>query len=61
MNMDSTNNTNPMTNEETYSPADLSRMFNSISYNKGATIIRMIRHVLGEATFQKTLQDYLNE
>lgn len=59
--MDSTNNTNPMTDPTAASPDDLSRMFNSISYNKGGSVIRMIRHAIGEEAFQKSLQSYLKE
>jgi len=36
-------------------------MFNSISYNKGATFIRMIKHTMGEQQFQKSLQEYLKK
>ncbi|KAH8382802.1 hypothetical protein KR009_005332 [Drosophila setifemur] len=59
MAMDSTNATNPLSDENTYTPAHLSRMFNSISYNKGASFIRMIKHAMGEEQFQKALQNYL--
>lgn len=59
--MDATNSTNPMTDPTAASPEDLSRMFNSISYNKGGSVIRMIRHAIGEDAFQKSLQNYLNE
>ncbi|XP_022221219.2 membrane alanyl aminopeptidase [Drosophila obscura] len=61
MAMDSTNATNPLSDENTYTPAHLSRMFNSISYNKGATFIRMIEHLMGPESFQKSLQEYLKE
>ncbi|XP_013106936.1 membrane alanyl aminopeptidase [Stomoxys calcitrans] len=61
MNMDSTNSTNPLSNENTNSPSDLGRMFNSISYNKGGSFIRMVRHVMGEENFKKSLQEYLKE
>lgn len=61
MAMDSTNATNPLSDENTYTPAHLSRMFNSISYNKGATFIRMIKHTMGEQQFQKSLQEYLKK
>ncbi|XP_075168089.1 membrane alanyl aminopeptidase [Haematobia irritans] len=60
MSMDSTNSTNPMSDENTNSPADLSRMFNSISYNKGGTFIRMVRHVMGEENFKNSLREYLS-
>ncbi|XP_065372514.1 membrane alanyl aminopeptidase [Calliphora vicina] len=59
MGMDATNATNPMSDEDTHTPADLGRMFNSISYNKGATFIRMTKYILGEENFQKAMTDYL--
>ncbi|XP_058975541.1 membrane alanyl aminopeptidase [Musca domestica] len=59
MNMDSTVNTNPMSDENTNTPADLSRMFNSISYNKGGTFIRMVKYVMGEENFKNSLREYL--
>ncbi|SPP82964.1 blast:Membrane alanyl aminopeptidase [Drosophila guanche] len=61
MAMDSLNATNPMTDNNTYTPAHLGRMFNSISYNKGATFIRMIEHLMGPESFQKSLQEYLKQ
>ncbi|XP_069962085.1 membrane alanyl aminopeptidase-like [Bactrocera oleae] len=61
MSMDSTNNTNPMSDENTNTPSDLSRMFNSISYNKGGSIIRMVKHAIGEENFRRSLNDYLNQ
>lgn len=59
MSMDSTFNTNPLSDNNTNTPADLSRMFNSISYNKGASFIRMVKYVLGEQQFQNSLREYL--
>ena len=59
MALDSTNGSNPMTNENTYAPADASRQFNSITYNKGASIIRMIRDMMGEESFHAAIKDYL--
>uniref|UniRef100_A0A0A1XS95 Aminopeptidase n=1 Tax=Zeugodacus cucurbitae TaxID=28588 RepID=A0A0A1XS95_ZEUCU len=61
MGMDSTNSTNPMSDENTNTPSDLSRMFNSISYNKGGSFIRMVRHAMGEENFRKSLNAYLNK
>lgn len=40
-------------------PEDLSRMFNSISYNKAATIMRMTKHMMTEPKFRAGLQKYL--
>lgn len=61
MTMDSTSATNPLTEPNTFTPSHLSRMFNSISYNKGATVIRMIEHTMGSENFQKSLQQYLKK
>uniref|UniRef100_A0A1A9W2N5 Aminopeptidase n=1 Tax=Glossina brevipalpis TaxID=37001 RepID=A0A1A9W2N5_9MUSC len=58
---DSMNDTNPMSDENTNTPSDLNRMFNSISYNKGAAFIRSVKHIMGEKKFQKSLQDYLKK
>ncbi len=45
---------------EVINPNELSEIFDAISYSKGASIIRMIEQYLGEETFRKGLQDYLN-
>lgn len=57
--MDSLPGTHPMTNPEVYTPGQSSAMFSSISYNKGASIIRMIEHHMKTANFKKALQSYL--
>lgn len=59
--MDSLPGTTPMSDPTAASPADLSRMFNSISYNKGAAVLRQIKHAMGEENFQKALREYLFE
>ncbi|XP_046806348.1 membrane alanyl aminopeptidase-like [Lucilia cuprina] len=59
MGMDATNATNPMSDEDTNTPEETGRMFNSISYNKGATFIRMTKYILGEEKFKTSLNDYL--
>lgn len=43
------------------SPSEVSGRFSSISYNKGASIIRMLQHVIGYENFKKGLQNYLSE
>ena len=42
-------------------PSDISQIFDSISYSKGASVIRMLEAYLGSATFQKGLCDYLQK
>ena len=61
MNLDSVVSANPLTNEDTYSPSDLSRMFNSITYSKGASFVRMIQNIMGEENFVKSLREYLDK
>ncbi|XP_069957724.1 aminopeptidase N isoform X2 [Cherax quadricarinatus] len=41
-------------------PSEISQIFDGISYNKGASIIRMMNHFLTEDTFRKGLSTYLN-
>lgn len=57
--LDSTASTHPMTNPDVFSPADASNMFDNISYNKGATILRWIQHHMGKANFQKAIKEYI--
>lgn len=42
-------------------PDEINEIFDSISYNKGATVIRMLKFFLGEAVFLKGLNRYLNK
>nr|WBG54457.1 aminopeptidase N-like protein [Austinograea rodriguezensis] len=41
-------------------PDEINEIFDTISYSKGASIIRMMKHFLTEATFRKGLTNYLN-
>lgn len=59
--IDSTDKTYPMTNPEVYTPSQASAMFGSISYNKAASIIRMMEHHIGTANFKSALQKYIAE
>ncbi|RUS89958.1 hypothetical protein EGW08_002310, partial [Elysia chlorotica] len=40
-------------------PAEINAAFDPISYSKGASIIRMMRHFLGEETFRNGITNYL--
>eukprot|EP00057_Strongylocentrotus_purpuratus_P032925 XP_789392.3 PREDICTED: aminopeptidase N [Strongylocentrotus purpuratus] len=42
-------------------PDDINQQFDTISYNKGASILRMLQNFLGEETFKKGLANYLDE
>ncbi|CAF4959395.1 unnamed protein product [Pieris macdunnoughi] len=49
----------PLSNPNVGSPSDISNMFSTISYNKGAAIIRMTEHLLGTDVHTQGLRDYL--
>ena len=42
-------------------PDEINQLFDSISYGKGASIIRMMKHFLGEENFRTGVASYLNE
>ncbi|KAH9498235.1 hypothetical protein Btru_008048 [Bulinus truncatus] len=44
---------------EVNDPADVDAMFDKISYDKGACLIRMLQHFIGENNFKTGLSDYL--
>lgn len=46
--------------EEVNTPAQISEMFNTISYSKGASVLRMLSEFLTEPVFAKGLSSYLN-
>ncbi|XP_068909492.1 aminopeptidase N-like [Tenebrio molitor] len=43
------------------SPAQVSGRFSSISYNKGASVFRMVKHFMGEDKFKAGIQTYLSD
>ena len=45
---------------EVYNSEEIDEIFDSISYNKGASIIKMVADYLGEEAFKKGLNIYLN-
>lgn len=56
---DSANNPQPLTNPGVGSPSAVSGMFSTISYNKGAAIIRQTEHLLGFNIHESGLRKYL--
>ena len=46
---------------EVHHPSEISQIFDAVSYEKGASIIRMLAHYLGEKVFQKGLHAYLKK
>ncbi|CAF3134522.1 unnamed protein product [Rotaria sp. Silwood2] len=59
MDADSLPTSRPISIEST-NPADIFQLFDSITYDKGATLIRMMSMFLGADVFQKGIQNYLN-
>lgn len=57
MGMDSLENAHAMS-FTVVSPAEISVAFDSISYNKGASVLRMIEHLMGSNNFQTALKAY---
>ncbi len=58
--LDALNNTHPI-EVEVGNPAEISEIFDRVSYSKGASILRMLWKYLGEKDFQKGLQHYLKK
>lgn len=58
LDVDSSENSVPM-NHDVSSPNEIRSKFDGISYNKGASIIRMFEHTFGYATFIAAIQKYL--
>lgn len=60
MQLDSTDATHAMTSVVN-TKSDASAVFDNISYNKAASIIRMFSYYVGLADFQKVLQNHLTD
>lgn len=55
---DSLEDSKPLTHEVN-TPDEIGDSFGTITYNKGASVIRMVEHTLGHDTFISALQNYL--
>lgn len=60
MQMDSLESTHPMTHN-VYTPAQVSGIFDSISYNKGAVTLRMVEHFITTEKFKEANRQYIKE
>lgn len=58
--LDCLENTHPI-EIEVNDPSEINQIFDNISYHKGATVIRMLQHYLGEDDFRRGLQNYLKK
>ncbi|XP_013878434.1 aminopeptidase N [Austrofundulus limnaeus] len=61
--VDALTSSHPLTSkeDEIQRPAQISEVFDAISYSKGASVLRMLSDFLTEDIFTKGLQTYLNE
>ena len=57
--LDGLKNSHPI-EQQVKDPAEVSQLFDAISYSKGASIIRMLEQFLGADTFQRGLQGYIS-
>ncbi len=57
--LDGLENSHPI-EVEVFKSGEINEIFDAISYNKGASVIRMVATVLGEEVFRKGLNIYLN-
>ncbi|XP_077419319.1 aminopeptidase N-like [Vanacampus margaritifer] len=62
LNLDALASSHPLSwrEDEVNTPAQISEIFNTISYSKGAVVLRMLSGFLGERVFAKGLSSYLN-
>ncbi len=58
--IDATSCTRPI-EFEVHSPNDAEAMFDVLTYEKGASLVRMLEQYLGEKDFQKGIQNYISQ
>ncbi|CAH2105884.1 unnamed protein product [Euphydryas editha] len=58
-NVDSDTNSPPITKNNVNSPSEIFSHFNSISYQKAGSVIRMMHHLIGDDAFKSGLNIYL--
>ncbi|KAJ2952360.1 hypothetical protein O0L34_g4645 [Tuta absoluta] len=58
---DSLDSAHPLTDRRVENPTAVSAHFSTITYAKGASVLRMTQHLLGEDTYLKALRAYLKD
>ncbi|XP_047984433.1 membrane alanyl aminopeptidase-like [Leguminivora glycinivorella] len=58
---DSIDSAHPLTDPSVNDPTSVSAHFSTITYARGASVIRMTEHFLGNFTFVKGMQNYMKE
>ena len=59
LSLDGLKNSHPI-EQEVNDPAEVSQLFDAISYSKGASVLRMLEQFLGPEIFRKGLQSYIS-
>jgi len=59
LSLDGLKNSHPI-EQEVKDPAEVSQLFDAISYSKGASVIRMLEDFLGPDTFREGLRQYIS-
>lgn len=60
LNLDATLAAHPIV-QVANTPDQITELFDSITYSKGASVIRMLANYVGEDTFAKAVTNYLNK
>ena len=60
LNLDSLENTHPI-HQEAHTPAEILELADDITYDKTASVLRMLESYLGEETFRAGVNDYLRQ
>lgn len=60
LNLDSLENTHPI-HQEARTPAEILELADNITYDKTASVLRMLEAYLGEATFRRGVNEYLRQ
>ena len=60
LSLDGLKNSHPI-EQEVKDPAEVSQLFDAISYSKGASVLRMLEHFLGPEIFRQGLQRYISD
>lgn len=58
--LDSLENSHPII-QEVNNPDQITELFDTISYSKGSSVLRMLEHTIGSSVFQKGIQNYLKK
>lgn len=61
MQADASSKSFPLSNKGMFSLTEVGNMFNTISYDKGGSILRMVHNIIGDTKFKKAIRNYLQK